>query len=238
MTATPKKSLPDWLLFVIGAALVVQFAGLGTWQASRGLEKRALQPLSSDEAGFSDWASGTSARAYQRLNVVGQFDSEHQILLDNIILDNRYGYYVLTLLALGGDSPPLLVNRGWIEKTGDGFDTALLAIDATTLTVRGRVGSLPKVGHKMRDAFTRGSPWPRHAVYPTMAEVTAALGHQIQPFVLLLEADEAHGFVRHWVPGEMGPSRHFAYAIQWFAMGAVLAALLIWHYRRRMTRVG
>ena len=82
MTARPRKSLPDWLLFIIGAALVVQFAGLGAWQASRGLEKRALQPLSSDDAGFSDWASGTSARAYQRLKVVGQFDSEHQILLD------------------------------------------------------------------------------------------------------------------------------------------------------------
>ena len=137
MNKRPKKSLPDWVLFVLGAALVVQFAGLGAWQASRGLEKRALQPLSSDEAGFSDWAGGTSVRAFQQLRVVGQFDGAHQILLDNIILGDHYGYYVLTLLALSGDNPPLLVNRGWIAKTSGGIDTTLLSIDAGMLTVRG-----------------------------------------------------------------------------------------------------
>ncbi len=29
----------------------------------------------------------------------------------------------------------------------------------------------------------------------------------------------------------MGPGRHFAYALQWFAMGAVLAGLLVWNFR-------
>jgi cytochrome oxidase assembly protein ShyY1 len=31
----------------------------------------------------------------------------------------------------------------------------------------------------------------------------------------------------------MGPGRHFAYALQWFAMGIVLAGLLAWNYRKR-----
>lgn len=99
--------------------------------------------------------------------------------------------------------------------------------------VRGRAGSLPKAGYKMGDAFTAGENWPRHAVYPSLEEVTAALGQPVQPFVLLMDHNEEHGFLRHWVPSEFGPGKHFGYALQWFAMGAVLSGLLAWNYRKK-----
>ena len=225
--------MPGWLPFVLGFALVVQFAALGTWQISRGLEKRAAQHLYSSDAGFTAWAAGMVVRPYQRLRVAGRFDSEHQFLLDNIILNGRYGYYVLTPLVLSGDNPVLLVNRGWIEKTAAGVAPVLPAIDAATATLHGRAGSLPRAGYKMGAAVSPGPGWPKLAVYPTLDEISAELGRTVQPFVLLLEPDDEHGFVRYWVPEEMGPGRHFAYALQWFAMGGVLAALLTWHWRRR-----
>lgn len=236
MNQISKKSLPDWLPFVVGAFLVVQFAGLGAWQINRGLEKRAKLELFSDDSGFSSWTDGMQVRPYQRLKVDGRFDTAHQFLLDNIILNSRYGYYVVTPLMLSDDNDVLLVNRGWIEKAGDEVDPSLLSIDASSLTIHGRAGSLPRAGYKMGDAISPGSPWPKHAVYPTLEEVAAELGHGVQPFVLLMEPDYEFGFVRHWVPEEMGPGRHFAYAVQWFAMGAVLATLLIWNYRRRRNR--
>ena len=225
--------MPGWLPFVIGFALVVQFAALGGWQISRGLEKRAEQELFSDDAGFTAWDAGMGVRPYQRLRVSGRFDTEHQFLLDNIILNSRYGYYVVTPLILGADNGVLLMNRGWIEKATGGVAPVLPAIDAAALTVRGRAGSLPRAGYKMGAAISPGSAWPKLAVYPTIAEISAELGQNVLPFVLLLEPDDEHGFVRYWVPEEMGPGRHFAYALQWFVMGAVLAALLVWHWRRR-----
>jgi len=85
----------------------------------------------------------------------------------------------------------------------------------------------------MGDAITPDQDWPKHAVYPSLEEVSAALGRPVQPFVLLMDHEEEHGFLRHWVPSEFGPGTHFGYALQWFAMGAVLALLLIWHSRRR-----
>ncbi|MGI9272373.1 MAG: SURF1 family protein [Woeseiaceae bacterium] len=236
MNQASKNPLPEWLPFVIGVFLVVQFAGLGAWQISRGLDKRAEQELFTDDTGFSNWTDGMSVHPYQRLKVDGEFDVEHQFLLDNIILNGRYGYYVVTPLMLSDDNDVLLVNRGWIEKAGDTLDPSLLSIDAPRITVHGRAGSLPRAGYKMGEAIRRGSPWPKHAVYPTLEEIAAELGHGVQPFVLLMEPDYEFGFVRHWVPEEMGPGRHFAYALQWFAMGVVLAALLIWNYRRRRNR--
>jgi cytochrome oxidase assembly protein ShyY1 len=130
------------------------------------------------------------------------------------------------------------VNRGWKEKSGAAPLATELAVADGEQIVRGRAGSLPKAGYKMGEAITPGSEWPKLAVYPNTAEIAAALGRDVQPFVLLLEPGDDLGFVRHWTPEEMGPGRHFAYALQWFAMGAVLAILLIWHYRRQRAARG
>jgi cytochrome oxidase assembly protein ShyY1 len=86
---------------------------------------------------------------------------------------------------------------------------------------------------RMGDPVTPSTEWPKTAVFPQIRDLSRALGSDALPFVLLLDPQDEHGFVRHWVPEEMGPGRHFAYAFQWAAMAAVLAGLLWWHYRRR-----
>ena len=236
MNEQAERSWPWWLPFVIGAVLVVQFAGLGGWQISRGLEKRAEQELFSDDSGFTRWQSGMAVRPYQRLSASGVPDGDRQFLLENIIFNSRLGYYVVTPLDPGNGEPMLLVNRGWIEKTGDDFDAASILLDTGRTTLHGRVGSLPRAGYKMGEAILPGASWPKRAVYPTLADIEAALGAEVQPFVLLLDPQDELGFLRHWVPEEMGPGRHFAYALQWFAMAAVLVALLVWNFRRRRAR--
>jgi surfeit locus 1 family protein len=127
----------------------------------------------------------------------------------------------------------LLINRGWIEKTNEPLDTASLDVPSGNITVRGRAGSLPRAGMKMGEAFRSGQDWPKGAVYPSPEEVAAVLGNEVQPFVLLMDHEEHHGFFRHWVPTEFGPGKHFGYALQWFAMGAVLSGLLAWNYRKK-----
>lgn len=233
MNATSKKPLPTWLPLVVGTLLVLQFFALAGWQVSRGFEKRAAQQDFRAESGYAKWQDGMDVRSFQNLKVTGRYDAGHQVVLDNIIINSRYGHYILTPLELGPDQALLLVNRGWIEKGASGFDVSLLALPEDEVTVRGRAGSLPKAGYKMGDAISADEPWPRHAVYPSPDEVAAALGRDIQPFVLLMEHTEEHGFLRQWVPSEFGPGKHFGYALQWFAMGAVLAGLLIWNYRKK-----
>ena len=233
MNINLQKSLRGWLPYAVGALLVVQFAGLGVWQVSRAFEKRAELQAYDGQTGFTPLVSGMNLRPYQKLEAEGVFDAEHQFLLDNIILNSRYGHYVLTPLVYSDDEPALIVNRGWIERTGSEPDPAAIELDRSRLTVRGRVGSLPRAGYRMGVSIESPTTWPQHAVYPTLEELAASLGREVQPFVLLMDPDDDFGLVRHWVPEEMGPGRHYAYAFQWFAMGAVLAGLLAWNFRKR-----
>ena len=233
MNTNLQKSLRGWLPYAVGALLVVQFAGLGVWQVGRALEKRADQAAYEGQTGFSLFVHGMDLHPYQKLEAEGVFDAEHQFLLDNIILNSRYGHYVLTPLAYADDEPVLIVNRGWIERTSNEPDPATIELDHSRLTVRGRVGSLPRAGYRMGDAIESPTIWPQHAVYPTLDELAASLGREVQPFVLLMDPEDDFGLVRHWVPEEMGPGRHYAYAFQWFAMGAVLSGLLVWNFRKR-----
>ncbi len=233
MNASTKKPLPAWLPLLVGALLVVLFAGLGAWQISRGLEKQADRAAFSGETGFAAWQDGMDVQPFQRLKATGRYDDDHQFLLENIIVNSRHGYYVLTPLIGEEDEPVLLVNRGWIEKTGDGVDAGLLEVTTTRTTVRGRAGSLPRAGYKMGDAIDPASDWPKRAVYPDSDEIAAALGVPVQPFVLLMDHEENNGFLRQWAPTEFGPGKHFGYAFQWFAMAVVLAALLTWNYRKK-----
>jgi cytochrome oxidase assembly protein ShyY1 len=230
VTTDNKKRPPTWLLFSVGALLVVQFAALSVWQINRGLEKRASRASFKDQSGFTHFVDGTEVRAYQSIEVGGNFISGQQFLLDNIILNSRYGYYVLTPFELGEGTPLLIVNRGWIERTAS---VPAIEVSDAPLSVRGRVGSLPKTGTRKGEAIVSRESWPQVTVWPSLADLQLSLGSDLQPFVLLMDPEADKGFLRHWVPAEMGPGKHFGYALQWFAMAAALAGILIWNFRKK-----
>lgn len=237
MNTATNRSLPRWLPLLGGTLLVLQFAGLCLWQVSRGVAKLETRAAFGEPAAYADFQPGAELRPYQPLRAAGRYDGKHQFLLDNIILNSRYGYYVITPLELGPDQPVLLVNRGWVEKSGLQPDMIALArnlaLPAGPMTVHGRTGSLPRPGMRLGEPVTPSTEWPRTAVFPQLQDLSLTLGREVEPFVLLLDPKDEHGFVRHWVPQELGPAQHFAYAFQWFAMAAVLAGLLWWHSRRR-----
>ncbi len=240
MIEDTKNGLSGWQPFVVGTAFVALFAALGGWQISRGFEKQATRDALSATGTYSSFFDGADIAPYEPIKATGRFDSERHFLLDNIPLNNRYGYYVLTPLELASDEPLLLVNRGWIEKTVQNPPLAelasTLAVGDERVTVLGKAGSLPRPGMRMGNPIAEYGRWPTIAVFPEQEDIELALGRDVQPIVLLMDPDVEGGFLRQWVPAEMGPARHFGYAFQWFAMAAVLSGLLIWNYRRRRAR--
>ena len=61
-----------------------------------------------------------------------------------------------------------------------------------------------------------------------MNELEQRLGYPLQPLVLLLDKDDAFGFIRDWkaVYG-VTPDKHRAYAVQWFTLALVLLLIYL-----------
>lgn len=220
---------------VAGLIFVALFVSLGLWQLDRAGEKKALVALFEGEAPYARVRDYAALGEFERIQVDGEFLPDRQVLIDNIVQNSRPGYFVITPFKPNTVDPLLLVNRGWIPKTGPGIDDVdgELDLDNGYRTIRGLVGHLPRVAIRPGEAFAGAGEWPRVAVYPRSDEIATALEAPVQPILLLLAPDEEDGFARRWQPNLSGPATHYGYAIQWFAMAATVIALLFWHLRKR-----
>jgi surfeit locus 1 family protein len=233
---TRARSIPLWaiLLTLIAAGL---FSSLGVWQLGRAEQKQAI---------FDAYALGTaeqtreglggvdaSEQRYQLLRLRGQYDSAHQVLLDNMSHAGRPGYHILTPFITAGGS--VLVNRGWVPADGDRRHLPHISVSTQPRTLAGRIDRLPRPGLRLAGADSTGLPWPRRLLFPTTEEIAAQTGYALRDFQLLLNPGEADGFVREWRPALMEPGTHVGYAIQWFGLAVTVVSIFVilaWRHLR------
>jgi surfeit locus 1 family protein len=219
-----------------GLVFVVVFISLGLWQLERAAEKEALLRMFGTSAPFSRLTDHASLEQFDRIETFGRYLGDRQVLIDNIVRNGRPGYYVITPFRSATNEALLLVNRGWVQKEGASREAPDVAVDDSSTTVRGFVGHLPRVGIRPGEAFEGSDEWPRVAVYPRLDEIATELGAELLPFVLLLHPAAEQGFLRQWQPDSSAPMTHYSYALQWFAMAAAVAGILIWFLRKRFSR--
>jgi surfeit locus 1 family protein len=210
-------------------AALLLFINLGRWQWHRAQHKQAL--AADFSAGGQSVADlGTRATSelprYTQLRLQGSYDGEHQFLLDNMSHDGRPGYEVLTPLRLS-DGRTIMINRGWLPLTASRSQLPQVALDsAAPQAPVGRLDDLPVAGIALGHVPpAAGGQWPKLTSFPTMADLSAALGQPLQTRQLLLNADQPLGYLRDWHPSGLGPGRHLSYAIQWWAFGALALGL-------------
>lgn len=213
---------------VAAAGLIALFVSLGFWQLDRAAQKNRTAALFDDDAPVARVTGDMPVTEFQNIEARGHYLAGKQVLIDNMFLDGRIGYYALVPFRYAPAEPLLIVNRGWIAKKPGDDALPELGVGDDTHTIRGRAGYLPKVGVRSRPAFDEPSDWPRVANYPTLEELSAELGEELLPFVLLLGPADADGYLRRWQPAERGPMMHYGYAIQWFAMAAAVLGLAAW----------
>lgn len=222
---------PRWYFILLTAAAVPAFIALGIWQWHRGEHRRAQwqQFERSDVAAIeSNAANLAQLPAFTRVRVAGQFDAEHQFLLDNVSHEGQPGYEVLTVLLLA-DGSRLLVNRGWVGFTGYRDRLPDIALDAPgPVRLTGRINTLPVAGMAAgRQAPASSGPWPRVTSFPARAELEASLGASLLQPVLLLDADSGPGYLRDWKAPGISPERNFSYAFQWWSFALLAVAMFV-----------
>jgi surfeit locus 1 family protein len=221
-------------------AAIVLFADLGHWQWQRAQQQQALEDsFRIGGQARSELGADSTAQLprYAQLRLQGNYDGEHQFLLDNISHDGLPGFEVLTPLRLT-DGRTLLINRGWVPLTASRSHLPDVELDVTApQAVTGRLDDLPVAGIALgRVPPAPGAPWPRLTSFPTMSDLSAALGQPLQSRQLLLDPGQPAGYVRDWRPRGLGPSRHLAYAIQWWLFGALALTLYAYMNWQRSAR--
>jgi len=221
----------SWWAVLLTLAGVAVGTTAGFWQLDRAAVKRDL------EARF---ASGASAPALQQLvaseaaeayryrtvRLTGQYDPDHQLLLDNISHERQPGYQVLTPFATPDGT--VLVNRGWVPADGDRRILPDIRVGSGTREITGRIEWLPRPGIALAAGPpVRDAPWPRRLLFPTSTEASAHLGVPLRDYQLLLDPAAPDGYVREWRPGGMGADRHVAYAVQWFGLALTVVVIYI-----------
>lgn len=215
------------------AVLLVFFISLGCWQWQRMHEKQAL--FAEFESGavitlpLSQVDPNTVAR-YQHVIATGRYASGRQFLLDNMTHEGRAGYRVLTPLV-SPDKTVVLVDRGWIPMGATRGQLPDVTVGEELRGISGRLDDPPRAGIKLNGEVSQG--WPRVMGYPTLAQLEQALGWQILPHIILLDADQPDGYARVWRPSTFPPERHLGYAITWFALAlTVVITYLIVLFRK------
>lgn len=226
-------------------ACVVLFVIAGIWQINRGQAKEVIltqrqaaskgpvQPLMALLGTGSD---AEFEKAYGRgVSVRGHYDGAHQILLDNQTYKKRVGYRVWTPLVLE-NGRRILVDRGWVPMgSGGRDDRPQPAAPDGMIKVEGLFRTLPKPGIRLTDVTRCDmTAWPRVLNYPTIKTVRCQYQAPVVNGIILLSDKAPHGFVRQWqADAGMSPQRHYAYAVQWFAMAlAVVIVFFVVNMKR------
>lgn len=223
----------------IATALVAAVAGvaaavaLGNWQLRRAEQKLALQAQwdAVDRGTPEDVTAQSLAeitrRVPVRVRLRGRFLHDRTVWLDNRQHDGRPGFWVVTPLLLDGASAAVLVNRGWAPRNSH---------DRTALPPVGQpqdVVALDGVGWpqvpRLLDLGPGPAPGPLPAIWQNLdfVDYERASGLAVARFVVQQSSSLDDGLLRQWPRPDTGVNTHRGYAVQWFALAALIAALAL-----------
>ncbi len=219
---------PSRIGTLLSLVLLPTFIGLGVWQLQRADSKAAQFAQFETQAELPvlrELPAGHVPR-YARASLAGRYVVNRQFLLDNMTDGGRGGYHVLTPFVPSGEERWLLVNRGWVPAPGDRRSLPDIAANTDTRVVTGQFDQLPRPGLDLGAPSAPGPErWPQVVSFPDMAALQERLAQRLFDQQLLLDPDQPDGFLRAWGPRSMAPERHLGYAVQWFALAAVLVIL-------------
>ena len=225
---------PPWWALLLTVAGVVLFLNLGVWQLHRadykeGLLRRYAASVSAAPQRFDEIAARPPPDAFPRVRVDGRYLSDRVYLLDNPHHDNRGGVEVFAPFQIDGQARLLLVDLGFLAGDGSTTVPSIPALPPGRTSLQGLYVPPPPIGFEMGgDALARQTQWPKNSIFIDPGQIAVDLGRPLFPRVLALDADPASGYVRvHALDLSMTPSRHRAYAFQWFSFALAAVAMLL-----------
>lgn len=242
-------SINPWTRLGLSLLLVAACTGLarlGFWQLERAQQKQTRYQAfaarhSAPALTFETLPAHISLAdtLWRRVLVRGHF-LEQYIVLDNRISQGRVGYEVLTPFVTENDTT-VLVNRGWVPQTQDRDTLPDVLAPADPTTISGYIGPEPTVGIELGPGAEQAeimSPQIFRVQRVNLAGIEPLIQRPLWPGVVYLDAEALGALTVDWqLPGD-GSARNRSYAVQWFAMATVLAAIGLWNLYGKRRRHG
>ncbi len=228
LTGFTFRFTPGWRMSLLAFLAILLLTRLGFWQLQRAAEKKHML---SDHREFAKqapmlWQAGSKLPAqYQPVTVQGHFLPK-VLLLDNQHYQHQFGYHVISPFLLA-NRQVILVDRGWLA--GDVTRQTLPEMDLP----KGFIHLVGSVYYPSEKNWLLGQLIEKERADLVVVELidTQLIGQflhkSVYPFIIRLGKQEANGYVREWAIVAMPPQRHYAYALQWFAMALVILILFI-----------
>ena len=223
------------VILVAALISVAMAANLGAWQLRRAAQKIALQDALETRAKLSALTASELARTpkqvelqhYRPVQLRGRWLQQRSVFLENRQMNGRVGFYLVTPLQLEGRPEVVLVQRGWVPR--DLRDRTLLPAIATpagTVDVDGHIAPPPA---RLYEFAPSTAGLIRQNL--DLGEFARETGLPLAP-VSVLQAESASnagdGLLRQWPRPAVDVQKHYGYAFQWFALGALMAGLYVW----------
>jgi surfeit locus 1 family protein len=216
------------------AAGIAAAIGLGHWQVGRAHEKAAL--MSAREAALKqppihlgeDPVEAASIEEH-RVEARGRFDTRGMVLLDNRVRSGLAGYEVIMPLKLEGGQMHVLVDRGWIQGTGDRARLPEVRTPAGEVRVEGLAVVPGRRFYELSPDEIEGPVWQNLS----LERYRAHMGYVVQPIMIQQSNDTGDGLVREWPSPTRSINVHRSYALQWFALAVLIAFIYVWFGLRR-----
>ncbi len=201
--------------------LVPVLIGLGLWQLDRAAEKRALEDGYYDRLGMLAQAppEDFSDAAFRRITLTGEYEPQHQFLLDNRLHEGVAGYWVITSFV-AGDERRWLINRGWVPAPARRTELPEVAAPGGSQTILGVLWPATGLGVLLAD-----DPWPRSwplrvqrlNVARMAARLDGAVAYEVR-----LESGQPGALTMPRLRVTFSPAKNQGYAVQWFLLAATL----------------
>lgn len=164
---------------------------------------------------------------YSPVVTTGDYDTQHQILLDNQVHNTKAGYSIFTPLILSQNTA-ILVNRGWTAIKGSRESLPnLTLLDTNSIRVNGVLSPLPAKGLVLSDNANSYNQWPTVLQYLDTDEIDKHLGYRLLPAVLTITDSAKTEYQILPLKVNMRSAKHTAYAFQWFALSFALITIYI-----------
>lgn len=227
---------PKILTSLLALIFISLFVSLGFWQLDRAEYKRNLYSefenrQSSETVDFSlekNYQLDKEDLIWRKLEATGEFLEQYQILLDNQVEDTHAGYFVYTPFKLYQNDLVVLVNRGWLLADTDRTVSPKLLFTNGVVKINGVAKEKPKTGLLLKEMPPEKMNETTYRVQRIdIEEIEELTNTKLLPYIIRLEPESEHGYIRKWrLPGS-GENMHNGYAFQWFAFAAVLLIIYL-----------